>query len=130
MELKPFLAGFFFSIWVFFHEHSRIKRLQEKGEGIFLTPHYHFHPLHRHLDISWAMHIVSSRTRTGNLWFPSASCKPLSYAPLNSTLGSDINVNCNFENFKNTNVHCNFMTNFDDLNKSICKFWEIKSYGT
>ena len=22
------------------------------------------------------------------------------------------------------------MTNFDDLNKSICKFWEIKSYGT
>ena len=73
---------FFFTIWVFFHERSRITGLQGKGEGISLTPHYHFHPLHRHLDISWAitaenspLHIVSSRTRTGNLWFPSASRK-------------------------------------------------------
>ena len=71
---------FFFSMWVFFHEHSRITGLQGKGEGISLTPHYHFHPLHRHLDISRAitaesspLHIASSRTRTGNLWFPSAS---------------------------------------------------------
>ena len=45
-------------------------------------------------------------------------------------VGSDINVSCNFENFKNTNVYCNFTTNFDDLNKNICKFWEIESYGT
>ena len=44
-------------------------------------------------------------------------------------VGSDINVNCNFENFKNTNVYCNFTTNFDDLNH-ICKFLEIESYGT
>ena len=80
---------FFFSIWVFFHEHSRITGLQEKGEGIYLTPHYHFHPLHRHLDISRVitaesspLHIGSSRTRIGNLWFPSTSCWPLSYAPL------------------------------------------------
>ena len=43
---------------------------------------------------------------------------------------SDININCSFEKFKNTNVYCNFTTNFDDLNKSICKFWEIESYGT
>ena len=70
----------FFSIWVFFHDHSRITGLQGKGEGISVTPHYHFHPLHRHLDISRAitaesspLHIASSRTRTGNLWFPSAS---------------------------------------------------------
>ena len=34
-------------------------------------------------------------------------------------LGSDINVDCNFENFKNTNVYCNFMTHFGDLNKNI-----------
>ena len=46
------LSSHFFSIWVFFHEHSRITGLQEKGEGISLTPHYHFHPLHRQLDIS------------------------------------------------------------------------------
>ena len=68
---------YFFFIWVFFHEHSRITGLQGKGEGISLTPHYHFHPLHRHLDISRAiaagsspLHIASSRTQTGNLWFP------------------------------------------------------------
>ena len=69
-----------FSILVFFHEHSRITGLQGKEEGISLTPHYHFHPLHKHLDISQAinavsssLHIASSRTRTRNLWFPSAS---------------------------------------------------------
>ena len=65
---------FFFSVWVFFHKHSRITGLQEKGEEISLTPHYHFHPLHRHLGISWEIAgggspllIASSRTRTGNL---------------------------------------------------------------
>ena len=70
----------FVSIWLFFHEHSRIKGLQGKGEGISLTPHYHFHLLHRQLDISRAItaeslprHIASSPTRTGKLWFPSAS---------------------------------------------------------
>ena len=87
---SPLKVSFsFFSMWVFFHEHSRITGLQGKREGISLTPHYHFHPLHRHLDISQAitaesspLHIASSRTRTGNLWFPSASRYPLSYAPL------------------------------------------------
>ena len=75
-----FFLFFFFSIWVFFHEHSRFTGQQGKGEGIYLTPLYHFHPLHRDLDISRAMtaessplHIAGSRTRTGNLWFPSAS---------------------------------------------------------
>ena len=46
---------FFIYMWVFFHEHSRIAGLQGKGEGISFTPHYYFHPLHRHLDISWAI---------------------------------------------------------------------------
>ena len=36
----------FFSIWVFFRNHSQITGFQGKGEGIPLTPHYHFHPLH------------------------------------------------------------------------------------
>ena len=48
----------FFSIWVFFHEHSRFAGQHEKGECISLTPLYHFHPLHRHLDISWAITAV------------------------------------------------------------------------
>ena len=70
-----------FSIWVFFYKHSQITGLQGKGEGIPLTPNYHFHPLHRLLDISRAitagssaLHIASSRTRTGNLWLTNASC--------------------------------------------------------
>ena len=53
-----------------------------EGEAISLTPHYHFHPLHRDIEISRAvpaesspLHIASSRTRTGNLWFPSVSIK-------------------------------------------------------
>ena len=72
---------------VFFHEHSRITGLQGKGESISLTPHYHFHPLHKHLDISRVittesspLHIANSRSRAGNLWFPSAIHKPQSIA--------------------------------------------------
>ena len=50
-------------------------------EGISLTTHCHFHPLHRHLDISQAitakssppLHKASSRNLTGNACFPSAS---------------------------------------------------------
>ena len=75
----------FFSIWIFFHEHSRITRLQGKREGISLSPHCDFHPLHRHLYISRAiiaesspLHVASNWTPTGNLWFPSASRQPLS----------------------------------------------------
>ena len=73
-----YLPGFF-SIQVLLHDHSQITGLQ--GERAFLvTPHYHFHPLHRHLGIRRAitaesspLHIGSSPTRTGNLWFPSAT---------------------------------------------------------
>ena len=72
-----------------FHEHSRIIGPQGKGKGISLTSHYHLHPLHRHLDISRVitaesspLHIESSRTRTGNLWFLGAIRYPLSYASL------------------------------------------------
>ena len=70
----------FFSIWVFFNDHSGITGLQGKGDSISLTPHYHFHPLQRHLDISRAitaeispLHTGNSRTWTGNLWFSSAN---------------------------------------------------------
>ena len=66
----------FFSIWFFFHEHSRFT-VQQGKRGIYLTSPYHFHPLHRCLDISRELtaessplRIASSRTRTGDLWFP------------------------------------------------------------
>ena len=68
--------SFFFSIWVFYHKHSRFTWQQGKGEGIYLIPLCHFHPPHRHLDISRAITVESSplytacgRTRTGNILF-------------------------------------------------------------
>ena len=48
-------SGLLFFLTGFFHEDLGITGLQGKGEGISLTPHYHFHLLHRHLDISWAI---------------------------------------------------------------------------
>ena len=50
-----FFQNKIFSIWVFFHAHSRFTGQQGKGEGIYLTPLYQFHPLHRHLEISRAI---------------------------------------------------------------------------
>ena len=38
-----------------------------------ITPHYHFHPLHRHLDISRAIAAKNSPLHIGSK-FPSASC--------------------------------------------------------
>ena len=71
-DIQVLVISTIFSIWVFFHEHSRITGLQEKGKSISLTLHFHFHPLHRHLDISRPitaesslLHIASSQTRTG-----------------------------------------------------------------
>ena len=75
------LPRVFVSISVFFRNHSRITGLQGKGEGIPAIPYYHFHPLHKRLDISRVitaeslrLHTASSRTQTGKLWFPSAIC--------------------------------------------------------
>ena len=50
-----------------------IHRTAEEGEYLSsLTPDYHFHPLHRHLDIRWAitaeslpLHIARSQIQTG-----------------------------------------------------------------
>ena len=85
----------FFFIWVFFHDHSRITGLQGKGGGISLTTHYHFHPLHRCLDISWAitaesspLHMAGSRkslttksltTKLRTLNNPFASCSFINF---------------------------------------------------
>ena len=69
---------FFFFYLDFFSQPFTNHGTVGEGEGISLTPYYHFHPLHRHLDIRRAitaesspLHIGSSRSRTGDLWFPS-----------------------------------------------------------
>ena len=71
--LQMHFIDLFFFICLFFDEHSQITGPQGKGEGISLIPHYHVHPLHRHLDISRAMtaessplHIASSRVQVPN----------------------------------------------------------------
>ena len=78
----------FFSIWVFFHEHSRFTGQQGKGQVICLTPLYHYYPLCRHWNISRAttaeispLHIASSRTQTRNLWLPITSTHATCYTP-------------------------------------------------
>ena len=75
---------FFFFVWVFFHEHSRITGLQGKRVGVSLTPLYHLHPLHRHLDISRgitvessSLHTTRSQNRTRNLWLARNTSKTL-----------------------------------------------------
>ena len=80
-EKKNIYICIYISVWVFFHNHSRITGLLGREESVSLDPHYHFHPRQKHLDISRPitaesspLHIGSSRTRTGNLWFPSPSC--------------------------------------------------------
>ena len=76
-----FFGNAFFSRWVFFHEHLRFTGQQGKRDAISLTPLYHFHPFHRHFhsraitEENSTLQIASSQTRTGNLWFPSASHK-------------------------------------------------------
>ena len=64
--------SYFSCIWVFFHVYSQFTGQQGKVEAIYLTSLYHFHPLHRHLDINRAiiaksspLHIANSLTRTG-----------------------------------------------------------------
>ena len=71
---------FFLSIWVSFHKHSRFTGQPKKGEAISVTALRHFQLIHRHLDINRTitvenspLHITSTLTRTGNLWFPSAN---------------------------------------------------------
>ena len=80
---------FLFFCLVFFHWHSRFTGQQGKWEAISSTPLCHFHPLHRHLDISRAitaecspLHLASSPTQTGNIWLLSAGRESLSYTPL------------------------------------------------
>ena len=71
---------FFFRSGVFFTTIRESQDCRGRGRAFLLTPHYHFHRLHRHLYISRAitaesspLHIGNSRTRTRKFWFPSAS---------------------------------------------------------
>ena len=74
MFLHLFVHIYFFCLGFLsqtFTNHSTKGEVGGWGGDILLTPHYHFHLLHRHLDISRAitaeslpLHIASSRTQT------------------------------------------------------------------
>ena len=78
--LRQFSGNYFFFFYLGFLSRTfMIHRIAGEGEAISLTPLYHLHLLHRHLDISPAitaesspLHIASSWTRTENFCFPSA----------------------------------------------------------
>ena len=70
-------AILFFSIYVFFQEHSRFTGQEGKEEAISLTPFYHLQLLYRHLHIIWVitaesapLHTANSRAQTGHHKFP------------------------------------------------------------
>ena len=71
----------FFIYLGFLSQTITIHRTTKTGEAIYLTPFYHFHPLHRHLDITRAITaessplcIASTGTQSENLWFLSKCC--------------------------------------------------------
>ena len=73
LKISQLQLQLFFSIWVFFHEHSQFTGQQEKGKVICLTGLYHFYPLCSYLSISRAtkaetllLYIAKCRTRTRN----------------------------------------------------------------
>ena len=63
-----------------------------------LTPFYHIHPFHEHLNIRWAiiaerssLHISSGRTRTGNLWFLSQVVNQIRFKYIRKMIDCSIN---------------------------------------
>ena len=75
VSLRIVINLIFSSIWIFFHEHLQITGLQGKGKGISLSPHYDFHPLHRHLDISRAIIAESSPLQVASSWTLMMICR-------------------------------------------------------
>ena len=81
------LVVFFFFFFFFLSRTFTIDRKFGEAWGISLTHFCHFLPLQRHLEInriiiteSSPLHIMSSRTQTGCLYFPSGIWQPLSHA--------------------------------------------------
>ena len=74
------IAKMYISYLGFLSQTFTINRAAGKGGSIYLTPLYHYHPLHRHIDISQMitaerspLHIASSGLEPWNLWLLSAS---------------------------------------------------------
>ena len=82
------IVPLFLSIWVFFYEHSSFTGQEGRRNVISLVLSTTSIRFTGNLGFSRAitagsstLHIASSWTRTGNLWFPSSSLQPLNYAP-------------------------------------------------
>ena len=103
--------SFFFSIWVFFHEHSRFTRQQGKGEGIYLTPLYHFHQL-----------------TSAHSWQPDSNREPL--VSERKSLTTKLRALNSFEEVsekynKNSFAFYNFFSYFDQSIKGSVLHWTL-----
>ena len=100
----------FFSIWVFFHKHSQITGPQGWGKDISLSPHYHFHPFHGHLDISRAITAESSPLTSEPLVFEHKSLttklRALKYDCIHKQYGFIFTINACFDQFFNIVESC------------------------
>ena len=67
---------FCFFYLLFFHVYSRFTGQQVKGEATSFFFFYHFHPLHRHVDISWVNASENSPLCIDS-WQPESNVKPL-----------------------------------------------------
>ena len=84
--LKQRRTSYLFSIPVIFHKTFTFHTTTGERRDLFLTLHYYFYSLYRHLDISGVINAESSPfyiTNDWNLtarsWIPSASHQPRSY---------------------------------------------------
>ena len=64
----------FLYLFFVFHDYSRFTGQQRDGEAISLTPLYHFHPLHRYLNISW---VITARSSPLHIYLPDSNREQL-----------------------------------------------------
>ena len=84
------ITSFFFIYLGFLLRTLTLYRTAGKGEGIYLTQFYHFHPFYSHLGISQAITAESSPQHIGNSRNPSGQ----------SDLENPIKIRCKTEHHK------------------------------
>ena len=75
--LKRYKADFDFFNFIFIWIFSRIftiHRTAGEGEAIFLQLFFHFHSLHRHLDIGW---VIAAEVTSAHKWQLESNREPL-----------------------------------------------------
>ena len=85
MHFHVFLEASFFFYLRFVSRTFTNHRTAREGEGISLIPHYHFYPLHRHLELSRAI-TVEGQLTAAHTWQPESNWEPLVFERKSLTL--------------------------------------------